>query len=184
MGINITAIFPISQFGKRFDKIIDKIENQEYPSIQAYYQTTLEEGFPDLGNHKPQWYLNDEKVTQRPQLPNLHAELSLPEGLVIRFRDNGFEIWSVIRAFIAIKHHPKVAQKLVAIYKEIGRDVQINECLVMGDWNPIYLSFRKGNPYKLIALKDPRKNSLEDIYIEDTDSYDIIGHYLVKISEI
>ncbi|WP_299674326.1 hypothetical protein [uncultured Dokdonia sp.] len=182
MGINITAIFPISQFNKRFDEIITKIENQEYSSIQAYYQTTLNEDFPDVGNHKPQWYLNDEKVTQRPQLPNIDAELALPEGLVLRFGNDGFEIWSVIRAFIAIKHHPKVAEKLIAIYKEIGRDVQINKCWIMGDWNPIYLSFRKGESYKSIELEDPRKESLKSIYIENTDSYDIIGHYVLNIS--
>ena len=181
MGINITAIFPISQFEKRFDSIIDKIENQEYPSIQDYYQTILDEGFPDAGNHTPQWYLHDKEVNERPQLPNIDAELGLSGGLMLRFRNDGIEVWSVIRAFIAIKHHPIIAQKLVAVYKEIGRDLHLNECWVMGDWNPIYLSYRKGEAYQLVKSVDPSKDTLEDIYVELNDSYDIIGHYVLKI---
>lgn len=187
MGIDITAIFPISKYEKQYDKLIDKIENQEYSSIHDYYQTTLDEGFPDLGNHQPQWYVHDKKVAQRPQLPNIDAELALPQGLIIRFREDGFEIWSLIRAYLAVKHNPIIGQKLVTLCKEIGNDFQANECWIMGDWNPIHLSFIKGEPYKLVKAKDPKKESLQDLYMEITEgeyagSYDIKGHYTLKIN--
>lgn len=187
MGVNITAIFPISQFNNRYDKLIDKIENQEYSSIQAYYQTTLDEGFSDLGDLKLQWYLNDKKITQRPQLPNVNAELALPQGLVIRFREDGFEIWSLIKAHQAVKHNPRIGQKLIALYKEIGYDFQVNTCWIMGDDNPIYHSFIKNESYKLVKSEDSKKESLQDLYIEITEGEyagcnDIKGHYALKIN--
>ncbi|MEH0154760.1 hypothetical protein V6R21_11515 [Limibacter armeniacum] len=188
MGVNLIAIFPYTQLNEKLDELIGKIEKQEYYSIKEYYEATLSEGFPELPDFGSQWYLDDIKIRERPKLPDINAAIELSKGLVMRFGESGFEIWSLIRAFLAIKFYPKIGQKLCEVYKEIGNEFGANECWIMGDDNPIYHSFLKGQDFATIAREVSEKNELNELYREINEgeyagSYEIKGYYKLKIRE-
>lgn len=188
MGVNLTAIFPYTQLNKKRYELIEKIEKQEYHSINEYYEANLSEGFFEILNFGSQWYLDDIKINERPKLPNINAAIELSKGLVMRFGENGFEIWSIIRAILAIKSSPNIGQKLYDVYKEIGNEFGANECWIMGDDSPIYHSFLKGQDFVSIAKKVPEKNELNELYREIkegkyTSCYEIEGYYKLKINE-
>ncbi|MGH1385450.1 hypothetical protein [Kordia sp.] len=180
MGVNITAIFPLNEFHETMSHVIDKIENQEYTSIKECYNTMLSEGFLEIPKALPQWYLNDEKVSQRPKLPTIHAALELSEGIVLRFRNDGFEIWSVVRANLAIIEYPEILEKLISIHTEIAKDIGVNECWIMGDNNPIYHAFIRNKDFKSIASNTLQVVNTEELYqeieLEDEVNYTIKGY--------
>ena len=146
----------------------------------------VSEGFSEIPKALPQWYLNDEKVPQRPKLPTINAALELSEGIVLRFRNDGFEVWSVVRAFLAISECPKVLEKLMLVYTEIAIDIGVNECWIMGDDNPIYLAFIQNKDFKLTAKNTTQVTKVKELYQEITEgeyspSYVIKGHYRLQI---
>jgi hypothetical protein len=178
MGVNITAIFPKQLSQEKIHQLLDTIEKQEYSSIKTFYNTTLTEGFPEISS-KAQWYLHDEKVSQTPKLPNIQAELALKEGLVLKIGDDGFALWSMIRAFLAISLHPKILEKFQELCLEIMNDLDIAECWILGDDNPIYHAFNQNKDFKLIATNNLQVKNIHDLYqeLKAEDSYEIKGHY-------
>jgi hypothetical protein len=179
MGVNLTAIFPQQLSQEKIHQLLDTIEKQEYASIKTYYNTTLAEGFPDISSTVSQWYLHDQKVSQIPKLPDIQAELALKEGLVLKIGDDGFALWSMIRAFLAISLHPKILEKFQEICIEIMKDVNITECWILGDDNPIYHAFNQNKEFKLMATNNLQVNNIHDLYqeLKPEDSYEIKGHY-------
>ncbi len=185
MGVNITAIFPLTEFHETINHVINKIENQKYASIKECYDTMVSKDFVEIPKAFPQWYLNDEKVLQKPILPTINAALKLAEGLVLRFRNDGFEIWSLVRANLAIIEYPEILEKLISIYTEIAKDIGINECWIMGDDNPIYHAFIQNKDFKLTASNTVQVSGIEELYqeikIEDQLSYIIKGYHKLAL---
>lgn len=184
MGINIVAIFPVDQF--EVATFIHKIEEKKYSSIKEYYNTVLANGFPEFTIQNLQWYIDDEKTTtQKPTIINNKSSVRLPEGLVIRFKKYGIEVWSPIRANLAIKTNPEICKKLLVIYKELGKDFISNQCWIMGDDNPIYHSFSENENFKLFEEKSAQVEKLEDLYkkvtVDNYTSYEIKGHYILTL---
>lgn len=188
MGVNLTAVFPNTILSEKLDKVIRKIEGNEFNSINEYYKTTLTSGFPKPSDFKTLWYLNDMEINERPNLPNINAAIQLSNGLVLRFGNYGFEIWSLIRAFSALIHYPQIGKKLCEVYKEIGNEFGANECFIMGDNNPIYFSFLNNDNFVIDLNANQEKNELNKIYREIKHgeykgSYVIEGYYRLNLND-
>jgi hypothetical protein len=189
MGVNLTAIYLTNTFERGFHSLISSIENREYVPLKAFYKSIIVNDYIVWNDFKPQWYSNDKKVNIRPKLPNINSAIEVPEGFVLRFRNDGFEVWSTISVQTFI-NQPEVIEKAISIYHKIGKDFNAEECWIMGDNNPILFSFRefsKNTNFRIVAKNDIEKNELKDIYsqIKEGDyagCYEVKGHYKLKIN--
>lgn len=191
MGVNLTAIFLIDENDKQIDSFLDKLESRDYSLFQDFYNMIISDGAKAWNNIEPQWYTNDEKVNKRPKLPDVNSVIELPGGILMTFRKDGIEICTGIRARMAISSHPEIAEKAISMYKNIGKNLNVNECWIMGDDNPVCLSFRRyseNTDFRLVSKSDTQKNDLKNIYSEITEGeyegcYEITGHLKMKINE-
>ena len=178
MGINITAIFPIDSFNASHLEVIKQLEQQQFKIVEEYYQAVLKDGFIDFRKGNVKWFYDDKKIdTRPPSIPDINVALELPEGLVFRFRNNCFEIYSVIRAFQFLKYYPNTQLELLALYKEIGTALGAKNCWIMGDHEPLYHRFIRDKEFHFNDQDIVRKQNLGDLYIEHEDTYDINGYY-------
>ena len=185
MGINIIAIFPIGHDQEEVRSVVEKLEQQAFPSIQKYSQSLLANGFSEFPLPL-QWTIDDTSVESRPELPSLAANLELPSGIILRFREDSIALWSSVRAFLAVSVTPEIGEAFLEICQEIGKALQIKECWIMGDDNPIYHAFHQHQDFKRVAESDLQQPTLQDIYHEITKGeftgcYEIKGHYRLQI---
>lgn len=179
MGVNLTAIYLNKEFDGNFEFLLNRIEKGNYKPIDKFNKEINTSKVEPFAKSQIQWYLNDERIDYRPELPDINSSLQLPEGIVMRFREDGFEVWLVHRAIIAIQDF-NVA--VLNLFKQIKKDFYADECWVMGDDNPICHSFRNNNSnFKEIENDGQLKYELEELYSKINEGrykgcYEIIGY--------
>ena len=175
MGQDFIAFIQHRQSSNKLKRSIERLDKSVHTQALSQVSTQWHEsGFADLSINQSHWiYLQDYVVLTAPSsVPNLENAFVIPSGFHLTFAKDAICVTHPLRwhQFLTAESWQNIMLEASKLICEV---FEAQDCIITGDYSPVYSAFRDGSSYRACLEaaqgKDGEATLISDMYFEVGD---------------